>query len=118
MTTMPFFKLPIHFSYLMYLATYSTLLARLYLRLGIGMCRLTRTEPSLLLHPLDFMSKEDDGDLASFPAMDLPLKKKMELMSMFFARLLDSFEPLTMGEHVDRILKNQQLRNYRPTFPR
>lgn len=117
-TTMPIFKVPIHFSYLMFLCTYSTHLARLYLRISIGMCRLTRTEPSLLLHPLDFMSKEDDDDLASFPAMSLPLEKKMKMMSMFFAQLLESFEPLTMGEHVDKILKYQTLRNYRPTFSR
>jgi peptidoglycan/xylan/chitin deacetylase (PgdA/CDA1 family) len=117
-TTMPFFKVPIHFSYLLYLATYSTHLAHLYLRLSIGMCRLTQTEPSLLMHPLDFMGKEDDDDLASFPAMGLPLVRKMELMSMFFVQLLRSFEPLTMGEHVDRILKNQPLRNYRPKFSR
>ncbi len=117
-TTMPVFKTPIHFSYLTYLGTYSKLLARLYLRFSIAMCRLTRTEPSLLLHPLDFMSKDDDGDLASFPAMGLPLAKKMELMSMFFAQLLESFEPLTMGEHMDRIQKEQSLKSFRPTFSR
>lgn len=115
-TTMPIFKVPIHFSYLMYLATYSTLLSRLYLSFSIRMCKLTRTEPSLLLHPLDFMSKEDDSDLASFPAMGLPLEKKMELMDMFFRQLLESFEPLTIGEHVASIVASQPLRDYRPTF--
>jgi len=115
-TTMPIFKVQIHFSYLMYLATYSTLLARLYLRFSIGMCKLTRTEPALLLHPLDFMSNQDDGDLASFPAMGLSLENKMKLMSIFFAQLLESFEPLTIGENVDSILKSQPLRDYRPLF--
>lgn len=115
-TTMPIFKVPFHFSYLTYLGTHSTLLSRLYLSFSIGMCKLTRTEPSLLLHPLDFMSKEDDSDLASFPAMGLPLEKKMELMDMFFGQLLESFEPMTMGEHVDSIVASRPLRDYRPTF--
>lgn len=115
-TTMPVFKVPIHFSYLTYLGTCSALLSRLYLSFSIAMCRLTRTEPSLLLHPLDFMGREDDRDLASFPAMGLPLERKLELMDMFFAQLLESFEPLTVGEHVDRILMDGPLREYRPTF--
>ena len=117
-TTMPFFKVPIHFSYLMFLGTFSTHLSRLYLTFSIGMCKLTRTEPSLLLHPLDFMGKEDDSDLASFPAMSLPLQKKMKLLNMYFAQLLESFEPLTIGEHVDKILMKQPLRSFQPNFAR
>ena len=62
------------------------------------------------------MSKDDDGDLASFPAMGFPLGSKMDLMEMFFEQLLGSFEPLTMGEHVDKIVSGQPLRNFLPKF--
>ena len=43
-TTMPVFKIPIHFSYLTYLGTFSPFLARSYLNFSIGMCNLS--EPS------------------------------------------------------------------------
>jgi len=117
-TTMPVFKVPIHFSYLTYLGTFSRRLTRLYLGFSIGMCKLTRTEPSLLLHPLDFMSQEDDADLAGFPGMGLPLATKMELLNMYFDLLLESFEPMTMGEHVDRIVAGPRLRACQPVFSR
>jgi len=115
-TTMPIFKTPIHFSYLIYLASYSKFIARLYLRLAIAICKLTRTEPSLLLHPLDFMGKEDDDDLSFFPAMGMPLAKKLDLMDGFFELLLGNFEPLTMGQHVAAVESARSLKAYQPTF--
>lgn len=115
-TTMPIVKTPMHFSYLIYLASYSRLVARLYLHFAISMCRITRTEPSLLLHPLDFMGAEDDSDLSFFPAMTMPLAKKQELMDGFVGLLLRNFEPMTMGEHVRSIKADISLRDYVPTF--
>ena len=115
-TTMPVFKTPIHFSYLIYLASYWGALARLYLRFAVAMCKLTRTEPSLLLHPLDFMGREDDADLAFFPAMDMAVAEKLELMDGFFRILLQSFDPITVGDHVKSIRGSNQLQNRRPTF--
>jgi hypothetical protein len=115
-TTMPIFKTPIHFSYLIYLASYSRFVARFYLRIAIAICKLTRTEPSLLLHPLDFMGKEDDSDLAFFPAMTMPRENKLKLMDEFFELLLHSFEPVTMGRHVQSIVAERELRHYHPRF--
>ncbi len=115
-TTMPIFKTPIHFSYLIYLASYSRIMARLYLRMAIKVCHLTRTEPSLLLHPLDFMGVEDDSDLSFFPAMTMPLMEKLELMDGFIDLLVQNFESVTMGEHVRSIKADISLRDYRPTF--
>lgn len=89
---------------------------RFYLRFAISMCNLTGTEPSLLLHPLDFISKECDSDLSVFPAMGPPLARKMNLMDSFFEMLLGSFMPVTVGEHVENIMTRQALRNFRPTF--
>lgn len=117
-TTMPVFKTPIHFSYLTYLGTFSKSLARAYLRMAITMCGMTRTEPSLLLHPLDFMSEDDDADIASFPGMRLPLARKMDLMDTFFEMLLGSFTPVTVGEHVELISAGNGLRDFQPTFSR
>ena len=117
-TTLPIFKTPIHFSYLIYLASYSRFIARLYLRFAIAICKLTRTEPSLLLHPLDFMGKEDDDDLGFFPAMGMPVAQKLELMDGFFELLLSNFAPVTMGQHVKAIEAERVLREYQPNFAR
>lgn len=115
-TTMPLFKTPIHFSYLIYLGSYSRMLARLYLRIAITMCKVTGTEPSLLLHPLDFMGHEDDSDLSSFPGMNMSLQAKLELMGGFVDTLMRHFDPITMAQHVERVSANGQLRRYEPTF--
>lgn len=115
-TTMPIFKVPMHFSYLIYLGAYSGFVARFYLRLAIAMCRMTRTEPSLLLHPLDFMGAEDDTDLSFFPAMTMPLATKLRMLEVFVALLLQNFEPMSIGEHIRSIESDIRLRVYAPSF--
>ena len=115
-TTMPIFKVPIHFSYLVYLASFSPLLARMYTRIAITLCRLTRTEPSLLLHPLDFMGREDDSDLAFFPAMNMATSKKIELMNGFFDLLEAHFDPMPIGKYVEQIKESGSLTEYAPKF--
>ncbi|MEM7260318.1 MAG: polysaccharide deacetylase family protein, partial [Pseudomonadota bacterium] len=115
-TTMPLFKTPIHFSYLVYLGGYSKVLANLYTRMSIGMCRVTSTEPSLLLHPLDFMGLEDETGLEFFPAMSMPVEEKLELMDGFFAMLQGSFDPLPIGEFMTSMGSGENLTQYKATF--
>lgn len=115
-TTMPLFKIPIHFSYLVYLAKFSSPLARLYTRVAISMCRMTKTEPSLLLHPLDFMGIEDNTGLEFFPAMQMKTDKKLALMNGFFDLLQQHFTPMTMGEYIDDIRQTPTLKKYKPVF--
>lgn len=115
-TTMPIFKVPIHFSYLVYLASFSPFLARAYTQIAITLCRITRTEPSLLLHPLDFMGKEDDSDLAFFPAMNMTTVKKIELMNGFFDLLETHFEPMPIGKFVEQLKETESLTEYTPKF--
>ncbi len=78
---MPVLKIPFHFSYLLYLSTYSPSLARLYFRASLAMCRLTGIQPSLLLHPLDFLGREDAPELLFFPAMNLEASHKADLLT-------------------------------------
>jgi len=115
-TTMPLFKTPIHFSYLVYLASYSRSLAMIYCRMAINMCKITKTEPSLLLHPLDFMGMEDGSDLAFFPAMNMPVGKKLALMDDFFALLLANFRSYTVGAYVASLGNTASLRRFEPDF--
>lgn len=102
-TTMPLFKMPIHMTYIHYVAKYSKTLARAYFKLALWMCRATRTEPSLLLHPTDFMGREDDEDLRFFPAMDVPVADKLALLGGALEIMQRDFELLSLDEYVHRV---------------
>jgi hypothetical protein len=108
-TTMPVFKLPFHFSYLLYLATYSPSLALVYFRTALRLCRLTGTEPSLLLHPLDFLGLADVPQLAFFPAMRLDTARKLALLDRAFDALTSRHEVLSLGEHARRLAQDPRL---------
>ena len=98
-TTMPVFKFPIHASYIIYISTFSKTLARVYWRTAIEMCRMTKTQMSLLLHPLDFLSGEDVPELKFFPAMNLPIEKKMEFVGEILEVFADKFEVVNIQKH-------------------
>jgi hypothetical protein len=100
-TTMPLFKAPIHGSYILYLGKFSVTLAKLYFWMALKMCKFAGVEPSILLHPLDFMGQEDDADLAFFPAMDQPAQKKIDLMSDCLEMLSNNFEVVNMLDYVE-----------------
>jgi peptidoglycan/xylan/chitin deacetylase (PgdA/CDA1 family) len=109
-TTMPLFKIPIHLSYVLYLSKFARPLARAYFRAALGMCALTRTQPSILLHPLDFLGREDVSELAFFPGMDLARDRKLDLVGEALDRLSERFEILTMRQHAERLLRDAPLK--------
>ncbi|HVA37834.1 MAG TPA: polysaccharide deacetylase family protein [Candidatus Dormibacteraeota bacterium] len=90
-TTMPIFRVPIHVSYVLYLSAVSPALARRYVRFAVGLCRLTGTEPSILLHPLDFLGGEDCPELAFFPAMQMRAAEKLAVVDDACRVLSDGF---------------------------
>ena len=116
-TTMPVFKVPIHLSYVLYLAGYSLTIAKLYFWSALQMCRLAGVQPSILLHPLDFMGAEDDSDLAFFPAMNQTAQKKIGLMSDCMAMMAKHFNVVTMEEHADAIADKLHNRRSIETAP-
>ena len=79
-TVMPLTRTPIHFSYFTYLASFSTLAAKAYFRSALWLCKITGTVPSLLLHPPDFLGREDDSDMAFFPAMKMSRQQKSSIV--------------------------------------
>lgn len=109
-TTMPLFKVPIHTSYILFLGTYSDALAMAYLRFTIAMCMLTRTEPSILLHPLDFLGKDDTDALSFFPAMQVESPGKIALMHKTFTLLKKHFELVDMQTHAKAISQSKRLK--------
>jgi peptidoglycan/xylan/chitin deacetylase (PgdA/CDA1 family) len=98
-TTMPFAKIPIHLSYLLYLGQYSKRLAVAYFRSALALCDRAGVEPSLLLHPLDFLGGDDEGDLAFFPAMQSPAATKLQLAEKVLDIFRDRRRVVTLREH-------------------
>ncbi len=102
-TTMPIFKTPIHASYILYLAQFSMLTAKLYWHMAMAMCRMTGIAPSLLLHPLDFMGCDDDSDLNFFPAMGQPAEPKIELVAWMIDQMSKHYDVRPMKDHASAI---------------
>lgn len=108
-TTMPLLKIPIHVSYLLYLSGYSSSLARHYFRAALALCRMSGVEPSLLLHPLDFLGADDVRELAFFPGMNMPAARKLEAVSDALAALAAHYEIVPMSEHARAIALREKL---------
>jgi peptidoglycan-N-acetylglucosamine deacetylase len=113
-TTFPVFKTPIHFSYLLYLSTMSTALAKAYWRSALLACRATGIGPSLLLHPLDFLSGEDAPELKFFPGMNIPAEQKLDFISEVLKTYSDNFDVVQMCEHAALIRRGFALTHTEP----
>jgi len=108
-STIPVFKLPFHFSYLHYLAGVSVSLMNAYLQTAITMCKITNTEPSFLLHPLDLIGGDLIPELNFFPGMELSSSYKAELYDIVMTKLNDNFNLVNMSEHANIILQRKNL---------
>ena len=102
-TTMPLFKVPIHASYVLYLSVFAPKLAVRYFKTAIKLCRLTKTEPSLLLHPLDFLGADDTSALSFFPAMRMQSAKKLEVVGEVLDSLAENFTVLSLREYARNV---------------
>ncbi len=98
-TTMPVFRVPIHQSYLLWLVGRSRLLARLYLRKAFLLCRMTRTPPSFLLHPLDLLGRDKVEGLEFFPGMNLDTKEKLVFLDEVLSFLSRRYRIVPMEIH-------------------
>jgi peptidoglycan/xylan/chitin deacetylase (PgdA/CDA1 family) len=99
-TTFPVFKVPIHISYVLYLSMFSRRLALFYFRTALEFCRISGLQPSILLHPLDFLGVDDHiNELAFFPAMSLKAERKIRVVSDALRILSEQFELVTLEKH-------------------
>jgi peptidoglycan/xylan/chitin deacetylase (PgdA/CDA1 family) len=103
-TTMPGIKAPFHLSYLLYLARFSEGLMRAYLRTALAACRLTGTEPSFLLHPLDLIGGDAAPALRFFPGMDLPTARKRAHFVSVLRELGRHWRLVPMSVHARSVL--------------
>ncbi len=114
-TTFPVLKVPIHFSYVLYLATLAPPLALPYFRSALLACRALGIAPSLLLHPLDFLDGEDVATLAFFPAMNVPRAKKLAVLVRALEIYRELFDVVPVGVHADAVGR-KPLRSHVPAF--
>ncbi len=112
-TVLPYVRVPFHLSYVLYLAGRSEDLAVRYFAAGLRACRVARIEPSILLHPLDFVGADDVDALRFFPAMGLPGVLKRRVVGRCLALLAERFDVCTIGEHARRLRGRPDL----PTRP-
>jgi hypothetical protein len=108
-TTMPIVRTPIHLSYVLYLDLVSPALGRLYFNSALRLCRLAGVQPSILLHPLDFLGSDDTDALSFFPAMRRPGAWKLARVSEHLGVLAKRFEVISMGEHAERLERGARL---------
>ena len=112
-TTMPIFKLPFHLSYLIFLGNISMPLMKLYLNLAIGLCKITNTPISFLLHPLDLIGGDQITQLAFFPGMNVTSEKKVKIFKTVIHKLSANYDIVNMSEYFRFLKKDKKLR-YQP----
>ncbi|MEM9187465.1 MAG: polysaccharide deacetylase family protein [Planctomycetota bacterium] len=110
-TTMPLFRVPIHVTYLTFLAQTSTAAAKAYLRTALMLCRVRGVAPSMLLHPLDFLGAEDEPSLGFFPGMKLRRDAKLRLVDWLLASLAKHWRLATVSQHAGELTRME------PTAP-
>ncbi len=103
-TTVPLVRTPFHLSYLLWLSRFSQRLMLIYLRGALRLCRLTGTEPSFLLHPLDLLGAEQVPALAFFPGMDLGADHKLAVFRRVLGEIGARFRPVSMSRHARELL--------------
>ncbi|MEE9395796.1 MAG: polysaccharide deacetylase family protein [Methylococcales bacterium] len=116
-TTIPIIKSPFHFSYLLYLCRFSPALAKLYFSIGLRMCLITGVQPSILLHPLDFLNENDVPVLGFFPGMNVDIETKLGWVNGFLDILGDKFSIKSMAGHAEFLENSKLLKEVIPNFP-
>jgi peptidoglycan/xylan/chitin deacetylase (PgdA/CDA1 family) len=123
-TVLPYARVPLHPSYLLYLAGVRPALARGYFSAALRTCKLARVEPSILLHPLDLLGGDDladhgrqeGADLSFFPAMEQRGADKVELIGGFLDQLAEAHRIVPMAEHVADLERRGGLPTVAPRF--
>ena len=104
-TTVPLLRIPFHLSYLVYLSGISDVLMKLYLNIAIFFCKITRTQPSYLLHPLDLIGGDKIEALAFFPGMNLNSDKKVKVFKYVIKKMQKNFDLTNMSTFAKSISK-------------
>lgn len=113
-TTFPLFRVPIHLSYVHFLAVRSRRLALAYFSAALAACRLAGVEPSVLLHPLDFLGGDEVQSLRFFPAMSLTSSEKMATVERCFDVLARHYRVRPLREQAVEVAGRGRVRVMEP----
>jgi peptidoglycan/xylan/chitin deacetylase (PgdA/CDA1 family) len=102
-TVLPYARVPFHASYVLYIAGRSPKYAVRYFSTALQVCRTRHVEPSILLHPLDFLGADDVDELAFFPGMEMTGAAKRPVVRSCLEVLAEKFDVVPMGEHAAAI---------------
>jgi len=105
-TTMPILKIPFHQSYLLYISNISIGLMKAYLWFSIFLCKITKTSPSYLLHPLDLIGKDYVPALSFFPGMNIKSERKLKIFEIAIKTLKRNFDLMPMEEFSKTLSSN------------
>jgi peptidoglycan-N-acetylglucosamine deacetylase len=108
-TTVPGVKLPLHMTYILFLAQYSEALALTYFRSAMAMCRRLKISPSMLLHPPEFVSLDSAPGMDFFPNMRMPSEKKLRFVDRVLAEYAEQFDVMPIGRAVE-VFKQRKLK--------
>jgi peptidoglycan-N-acetylglucosamine deacetylase len=110
-TTMPLFKIPIHLTYLHFLAQKSELLAKFYLWMALTLCQILRVEPSILLHSLDFIAADRAPALSHFPGIGQDTEKKCALTIAFIQQIQKRFTLMNLTEYAELVRSRKKMKS-------
>lgn len=110
-STMPLFRVPVHLSYVMFLAARSEAFARAYWHTAVTLFRLRGIGPSILLHPTDYLDLSDAPEMAFFPAMKEPAARKIALVDMALHSLATHWRTGPVGEHAALSVQSPDFQN-------
>lgn len=114
-STLPFLRIPFHFSYILWIARFSRLAAINYFKMGLNLCLGCDLTPSFLLHPLDFLGEEDAPQLHFFPGMDLDKKYKLAVLRDCFRLIHDCYDVIPMSRQAHNLLLENKMETKIPS---
>ncbi len=111
-TTFPIVKVPLHFTYLLYLSKYEKVMYA-YLRFALALCRRLDTGLSFLLHPTDLLDEQQVPELSFFPGMNISKSKKLAFFNNVLRMISERFHPVSMSAHCEAIQQDERTRTVR-----
>jgi hypothetical protein len=102
-STIPLLRTPFHLSYLLYLSRFSQKCMEYYLQMAILMCLATGTQPTFLLHPLDFLGGEQVPQLSFFPGMKIDSETKRNTFIRVMKILGQHFSIMKMSKYAETV---------------
>ena len=88
----------------------------MYFDLSLRFCRLTHVEPSIVLHPTDFLGCGDGQGLSFIPGMGLPIGTKLKFVCEVLDQLRTAFSVVPLRDHAALVSRRPKLPVQSPSF--